>query len=176
MKKKLNTANNALINMFSSTGGTFTGTPEINTTYYLSNDSDVFISTYGKTTCAEMEAAYQAGKLLVMRNGNLTAHLFKRLSENQFMFNTVGRVFQCFMDSWSSQTFESIPSKHASTHASGGTDPITPESIGASPASHAEDTAIHLPTVTADDNGKFLCVVNGAWAAVAYPSAEDSTF
>ena len=33
-----------------------------------------------------------------------------------------------------------------------------------------------LPTVTTEDNGKFLCVVNGAWAAVAYPSAEDSTF
>lgn len=43
-------------------------------------------------------------------------------------------------------------------------------------ASHAENTAIHLPTVTADDNGKFLCVVNGAWAAVSYPNAEDSTF
>ena len=31
------TATNALTNMFTSTGGTFTGTPEINTTYYTSN-------------------------------------------------------------------------------------------------------------------------------------------
>ena len=31
------TATNALMNMFASTGGTFTGTPEINTTYYTSN-------------------------------------------------------------------------------------------------------------------------------------------
>ena len=31
------TATNALIDMFASTGGTFTGTPEINTTYYTSN-------------------------------------------------------------------------------------------------------------------------------------------
>ena len=30
--------------------------------------------------------------------------------------------------------------------------------------------------VSASDNGKFLCVVNGEWAAVAYPIAEDSTF
>ena len=140
------------------------------------NDSDVFISTYGETTCAEMEAAYQAGKLLVMRNGNLTAPLFKRLSENQFMFVAAGLSYQCFYEMWASGSLTFDPSKHASAHASGGTDPITPESIGASPASHAEDTAIHLPTVTADDNGKFLCVVNGAWAAVAYPSAEDSTF
>ena len=35
------TATNALTNMFASTGGTFTGTPEINTTYYLSNTNTV---------------------------------------------------------------------------------------------------------------------------------------
>ena len=35
------TAKDALINMFTSTGGTFTGTPEINTTYYLSNTNEV---------------------------------------------------------------------------------------------------------------------------------------
>ena len=35
------TATNALANMFTSTGGTFKGTPEINTTYYLSNTNEV---------------------------------------------------------------------------------------------------------------------------------------
>ena len=35
------TAKNALSDMFASTGGTFTGTPEINTTYYLSNTNTV---------------------------------------------------------------------------------------------------------------------------------------
>ena len=35
------TATNALTNMFFSTGGTFKGTPEINTTYYLSNTNSV---------------------------------------------------------------------------------------------------------------------------------------
>ena len=35
------TATDALTNMFYSTGGTFTGTPEINTTYYLSNTNTV---------------------------------------------------------------------------------------------------------------------------------------
>ena len=33
------TATDALTNMFTSTGGTFTGTPEINTIYYLSSDN-----------------------------------------------------------------------------------------------------------------------------------------
>ena len=35
------TATDALTNMFTDTGGTFTGTPEINTTYYLSNTNEV---------------------------------------------------------------------------------------------------------------------------------------
>ena len=35
------TSNDALQNMFSNTGGTFTGTPEINTTYYLSNTNEI---------------------------------------------------------------------------------------------------------------------------------------
>lgn len=35
------TATNALANMFASTGGTFKGTPSINTTYYLSNTNTV---------------------------------------------------------------------------------------------------------------------------------------
>ena len=39
------TATNALIDMFTSTGGTFTGTPEINTTYYLSSDNMVVRET-----------------------------------------------------------------------------------------------------------------------------------
>ena len=38
-------ATNALINMFTNTGGTFTGTPSINTTYYLSSDNIVVRDT-----------------------------------------------------------------------------------------------------------------------------------
>ena len=39
------TATNALYNMFTSTGGAFTGTPDINTTYYLSSDNMVVRET-----------------------------------------------------------------------------------------------------------------------------------
>ena len=38
-------ATNALIDMFTSTGGTFTGTPEINTTYYLSSNNMIVRET-----------------------------------------------------------------------------------------------------------------------------------
>lgn len=36
--------------------------------------------------------------------------------------------------------------------------------------------AAELPTVTASDNGKFLRVVNGAWAAETVPAAESNSF
>ena len=39
------TATSALASMFASTGGTFTGTPEINTTYYLSSDNMIVRET-----------------------------------------------------------------------------------------------------------------------------------
>ena len=39
------TESNSLLEMFSSTGGTFTGTPEINTTYYLSSDNMIVRET-----------------------------------------------------------------------------------------------------------------------------------
>ena len=39
------TATNALTDMFTSTGGTFTGTPEINITYYLSTDNMIVRET-----------------------------------------------------------------------------------------------------------------------------------
>ena len=39
------TATSALTGMFTSTGGTFTGTPEINTTYYLSTDNMIVRDT-----------------------------------------------------------------------------------------------------------------------------------
>ena len=39
------TATDALVDMFTSTGGTFTGTPEINTTYYLSTDNMIVRET-----------------------------------------------------------------------------------------------------------------------------------
>ena len=38
-------ATNALTDMFTSTGGTFTGTPSINTTYYLSSDNVIIRET-----------------------------------------------------------------------------------------------------------------------------------
>lgn len=40
----------------------------------------------------------------------------------------------------------------------------------------ANDIANIIPVVTADDNGKFMTVVNGAWAAEEVPDAEEASF
>ena len=57
------TASNALSDMFASTGGTFTGTPEINTTYYLSSDNMIIreteIATLNGYVSSMIDAAMQ---------------------------------------------------------------------------------------------------------------------
>ena len=39
-----------------------------------------------------------------------------------------------------------------------------------------DDALKVLPSVTASDNGKFLRVVNGSWAAATIPNAEEANF
>lgn len=40
----------------------------------------------------------------------------------------------------------------------------------------SENPQTELPTVTASDNGKFLRVVSGSWAAATVPAAESNSF
>ena len=59
------TATSALASMFTATGGTFTGTPKINTTYYLSSDNmvvyDTEISTLNGYVGSMIRSAYTYG-------------------------------------------------------------------------------------------------------------------
>ena len=54
------TATDALTDMFASTGGTFTGTPEVNTTYYLSSDNMVVRETEIATLKGYIESMIDA--------------------------------------------------------------------------------------------------------------------
>ena len=103
------------------------------------NESDVFIATYGTTTNAEISAACDAGKVvLCKKNGdtriarllldNGVVHMFDAALYNSYT------IWMCSRGNWSELTYYYTPSSHASTHASGGSDPITPESIGAATA------------------------------------------
>ena len=107
-------------------------------------DASVFIATYGTTTSAEIEAAYQAMKTVVCVYNGSVYYLNRRMSEKRHIFSTIfpmnistsmssylGKI-ACISDVWeSSGNLGFKPENHASTHASGGSDPITPASIGA---------------------------------------------
>ena len=100
-----------------------------------SSESDVFIATYETTTSAEIEAAYQAGKAVYVKKGLILGELRKRNSATSHFFhilsNDTYQDIYCISGEWSNNSYNYTPASHASTHASGGSDPITPESIGA---------------------------------------------
>ena len=98
---------------------------------------EVFIATYGTTTYAEIKAAYDAGKVCLCKKETEIKQLIK-ISNSLALFSsilstaglTLWRIR--YNDAWSEVAREGYtPNSHASTHASGGDDPITPASIGA---------------------------------------------
>lgn len=111
----------------------------------LSKLDKVFLATYNVTTASEIYAAYAAGKTVAAKVDGTIEYLysitgsensanchFARLSFNkgsgsaQMQFRTVVNAM------WGSLTDGYfIPDLHASDHATGGADPITPASIGA---------------------------------------------
>lgn len=104
-------------------------------------DSDVFIATYGTTTSAEIEAAYQAGKTIYCKDDNWIGQYADRISSNKFIFvfnrpesnytATVSTNPLNHVTTWTNEEIFYNPASHSSTHASGGSDPITPADIGA---------------------------------------------
>ena len=104
------------------------------------NERDVFIATYGTTTNAEISAACDAGKVVLCKKDgdtriakllldNGVVHMFDAALYNSYT------IWMCSRGKWSELTYYYTPSSHASTHARGGSDAITPASIGAAPAS-----------------------------------------
>lgn len=62
--------------------------------------------------------------------------------------------------------------KHNNSHASSGSDPITPADIGAAPASHASNTTIHVTAAEKDAwNGKAPAYTYGTADLTAGTSA-----
>ena len=119
------------------------------------SESDIFIATYGTTTSAEIEAAYQAGKAVYCLDKSTTPIGFYSLtristSGHYAYFDVAigqdlsgigfGKTVQaicisCTQGTWNTTKYAAATSEHASAHASDGADPITPASIGASPIS-----------------------------------------
>lgn len=99
-----------------------------------------FWATYGTTTNAEIEAAYQAGKQVLFKTTDgYVGELFARLSSGKAHFFCAGvKIYRCFNGNWTdlSDSYGFTPTVHASTHKTGGSDPIKPEDIGAAAATN----------------------------------------
>ena len=67
----------ALNNMFTSTGGTFTGTPEINTTYYLSSDNMIIRETELATLNGYIKAMVEASEYIIPSSTSGSTKKFK---------------------------------------------------------------------------------------------------
>ena len=119
------TGTDALTNMFTSTGGTFTGTPEINTTYYLSSDNMIVRETEISTLNGYVGSMIMVGAIPTSQKG------------------AAGGVASLGSDG-------KVPSAQL------------PEMVSVS--------------VTTNDNGKFLRVVNGVWAAATVDNANGVSF
>lgn len=108
----------------------------------------MFIAEYGTTTYAEIKAAYDAGKVCFCKKGTDIKQLIK-ISGSLALFSgvlntstlTLWRVN--YNNTWQEAVIEGYtPKSHASTHATGGTDPITPASIGAAAISTTTEATL----------------------------------
>lgn len=139
------------------------------------DESDVFIAKYGTTTNAEIEAAYQAGKVVECVYNDVVYRLDKRMSSTRHLFSAVFapnigvsisaylRRMACISDSWDvSGNLGWRPANHASTHATGGSDPITPASIGAAPISTTTEATLAAASWSGDSAPyTYTLTVNG---------------
>lgn len=93
---------------------------------------DVFVAVYGKTTNAEIEAAYQAGKGIVFR-GDVFGYFWVRTSATEHLFLSGTSIYRCVNNRWELLSHYSIAAAylHASQHKTGGADAIAPSDIGA---------------------------------------------
>lgn len=99
-------------------------------------DSDVFIAEYGVTKNSEIKAAFQAGKAVFVFDGCYFAPLSDWEGDAEHIFSNSYTRMQCVNDVWSYGEDSFEPAKHAGTHKSNGSDPITPAMIGAAASKH----------------------------------------
>lgn len=135
--------------------------------------SDVFVATYGTTTYTEIKAAYDAGKVVLCRDGNSLVPL-SLCTMSVATFSSCSRgivttIIRNKRDSigWIKSTETIVPDTRT----------INGKALSADITITASDVAA-LPnvSVTTSDNGKFLRVVSGAWAAATVDNANGVSF
>lgn len=102
----------------------------------INDAGGVFVAEYGVTTAAEIKEAVTAGRDVVCKNEMYYASLvtngtyfivFVRPLEGSTAFY----LLDTFSNAWSTATYKYETQGHATKHAADGTDPITPDMIGA---------------------------------------------
>ena len=149
---------------------------------------DVYWATYGTTTSAQIEAAYQAGQLCGVEYNNRIYFLEYRTSATKHGFRVVdvvsqaGTIFSinCTSDVWSTSTLtlansSDIPSAATATPADLGT-----AAVGTSTKYAKEDHVHNKPSYSAADvgaiaapssptSGQYLQWNGSAWVAASLP-------
>lgn len=116
----------------------------IGTAKVVDDLTHIFIATYGKTTVEELQNANIAEKIIICIKGSnhtLASFTNKDSSYHYFGPDKNGDIYICqYGDDGVTTVWSTVKAMdqegfaHASNHAAGGSDPITPESIGAAPA------------------------------------------
>lgn len=131
---------------------------------------EIFWATYDTTTFAEIQAAYNAGKICICKQDDKFAHLTKITSTLAcftcvLSSSTAGVWYVNAGDLWMEQSEGYSPKTHASTHASGGADPITPASIGAAAKSSFVNATLSADSWSGDSTPyTYTLAVNGVTA------------
>ena len=178
------------------TAATGTNTTQIATTAFVTNaienmdSGDVFIATFGTTSFDDIKAAYELGKEVKVQRGTeiweflsiyngqsliFTNHAVSIKEDSDFRVDYITQndgLMVCDMfEGWYikglSGRVSYTPSTHASSHAIGGSDPITPESIGAA----AKEDLVEIKSSNLIFSNKVVSV--GDWVSdttyAAYP-------
>ena len=140
------------------------------------NESDVFIAEYGVTTNAEIEAAKQAGKAIYAVYQKIMFSFYGQGNETNHVFRSVDSDWcsslYCNNNRWYSVSSKYTPNTHASTHASGGSDPITPESIG---AKSITDRDVFIAEYGVTTNAEIVAAIVANNAVFCRYNADDGT-
>ena len=83
----------------------------------LGGTQEVFIAEYGVTPFAEMEEAYNAGKLLFCRDGKYLVSMYEFVSGTSISFyrataSAIINYYRTATGSWNSKTIELSATKH----------------------------------------------------------------
>ena len=172
------TATEALTDMFTSTGGTFTGTPEINTTYYLSTDNVIVRETEIATLNGHVISIAAPASHVSDSTVHITAD--ERTAWNAKQDSITGTQGQIVgFDASGAAVAQDKPTYTAVEVGALPADTVIPSIDGLATETYVNNAIARVndvPSATTDDNDKILMVVNGipAWAAV--PSAEEASF